>query len=155
MLTKPIISDKINFNCLSSRLIYPKRNRLTRFVELFNNLYLYEIVMLFLGVFLFVLLCAGLVYYIIKKDDIKKLLYFFVIPIVMIGYPSIQEIEIEKDKFALIKYTDRVLEDPDDAEAQKELQRVARNLGNGRFTRTGMDVLASRVVGNHHSLTNF
>jgi hypothetical protein len=118
--------------------------------KLLNNLYLYEIVMLFLGVFLFVLLCAGLVYYIIKKDDIRKLLYFFIIPIVMIGYPSIQEIQIEKDKFALIKYTDRVLEDPDDKEAQRELQKVAQKLERRAKTTEDFKALseANLVLGN-------
>ena len=118
--------------------------------NLFNNLYLYEIVMLFMGVFLFLILCGGLVYYIIKKDDIKKLLYFFVIPIVMIGYPSIQEIQIEKDKFALIKYTDKVLEDPDNEEAQQELQRVTQKLEKRAKTPEDLKAVseANLVLGN-------
>ncbi len=96
--------------------------------RLFENLYLYEVVLLFLGVFLFIILCAGLVYYIIKKDDIKKLLFFFPIPILMIGYPSIQEIQIEKDKIALIKYTDDVLANPEDKIAKEELSKVTEKL---------------------------
>lgn len=95
---------------------------------IFDNLFLYEIVMLFLGVFLFMLLCAGLVYYIIKRDNIKKLLFFFLIPIIMIGYPSIQEIQIEKDKFALRRFSNEVIENPDDTVAQKELIKVTEKL---------------------------
>ena len=95
---------------------------------IFDNLFLYEIVMLFLGVFLFMLLCAGLVYYIIKRDDIKKLLFFFLIPIIMIGYPSIQEIQIEKDKFALRKFSNEVIENPNDTVAKNELIKVTEKL---------------------------
>ena len=93
-----------------------------------SDLYLYEIVLLFLGTFLFAILCAALVYYIIKKEDIKKLLFFFPIAILMIGYPSIQEIQIERDKIALKKYTDEVLENPEDAEARENLQEVTEKL---------------------------
>ncbi len=96
--------------------------------SIFDNLYLYEIVLLFLGVFLFMLLCAGLVYFIIKKDDLKKLLLFFPIPIIMIGYPSIQEIQIEKDKIALKKFSKEVIEDPEDTVAQKELTKITEKL---------------------------
>ncbi len=96
--------------------------------KIFDNLYLYEIVLLFLGVFLFMLLCAGLVYFIIKKDDLKKLLLFFPIPIIMIAYPSIQEIQIEKDKFALKKFSDKIIENPNDTEAQKELAEISNKL---------------------------
>lgn len=96
--------------------------------EIFSNLYLYEIVLLFLGIFLFMLLCAALVYFIIRKDDLKKLLFFFPIPILMIAYPSIQEIQIEKDKFELRKYSDKVIENPEDTVAKKELIKVTEKL---------------------------
>jgi len=60
--------------------------------ELLDGLLLYEITLLMLGVFLFLILSIGLLYYIIKKEQTAKLLFFFFIPIVMIGYPSITQI---------------------------------------------------------------
>ncbi len=96
--------------------------------SIFDNLYLYEIVLLFLGIFLFMLLCAGLVYFILKKGDLKKLLFFFPIPIIMIAYPSIQEIQIEKDKFALRKFSNKVIENPNDSIAQKKLLKITEKL---------------------------
>ncbi len=96
--------------------------------SLFDNLFLYELVLLFLGAFLFMLLCAGLVYFIVKKEDLKKLLLFFPIPIIMIGYPSIQEIQIEKDKIALKKFSKEVIDNPEDTIAQKELIKVTEKL---------------------------
>jgi hypothetical protein len=66
--------------------------RVNEMKELLDGLLLYEITLLMLGVFLFLILSIGLLYYIIKKEQIAKLLFFFFIPIVMIGYPSITQI---------------------------------------------------------------
>lgn len=88
---------------------------------LLNNLYLYEVVLLFLGILLFLILCVALFYSLRKGQNIKRLLLFFVISIIMIGYPSIQEIQIEKDKIAIKKYKDRVKENPNDTVAVKKL----------------------------------
>jgi hypothetical protein len=96
--------------------------------SLFDNLHLYEIVLLFLGIFLFVILSVGLAYYIIKKEEFKKLLFFFPMSIIMIGYPSIQEIRVEKDKITIIKYMDKILENPDDVEVNEELARITKKL---------------------------
>jgi len=92
--------------------------------KLFENLYIYEIILLFLGVFLFMLLCAALAYLLYKGENIKKLLYFFAISIIMIGYPSIQEIQIENDKIAFTKYTDQVRENPNDTTALANLEKL-------------------------------
>ncbi len=92
--------------------------------KLFNNLYIYEIVLLFLGIFLFMLLCVALAYLLYKGENIKKLLYFFVVSIIMIGYPSIQEVRIENDKIAFTKYKDQVRENPNDTTALANLEKL-------------------------------
>ncbi len=103
--------------------------------DLFNNLDLFEIVLLFLGAFLFLLLCGALVYFIVKKEEIKKLLWFYPIPVIMMGYPSIKEIsvsikeiKIQKERIALIEQADNVITHPDDTIAQKELMVLAEEL---------------------------
>lgn len=101
--------------------------------KLFNNLYIYEIVLLFLGVFLFMLLCVALIYSLWKGQNIKRLLYFFVISIIMIGYPSIQEIQIEKDRIAFTKYKDQVRENPNDTTALANLEKILPSVEK-RFT---------------------
>ncbi|MBL4604879.1 MAG: hypothetical protein JKY02_04240 [Flavobacteriaceae bacterium] len=95
---------------------------------LFNNLFIYEIILLFLGVFLFMILSISFVYYIIKGKEIKKLLFFFMIPIIMIGYPSIQEIQIEKDKIAFTKYKERIKENPNDSIAIEKTEELVEKL---------------------------
>ncbi|NER12063.1 hypothetical protein GWK08_01295 [Leptobacterium flavescens] len=94
----------------------------------FEDLYPFELVLLFLGVFLFLILCAGLIYYIVKKSEIKRLLMFFPIPIIMIAYPSIKEIQIGDYKIAMKEYKQRLLENPEDKEAEEKLREVTEKL---------------------------
>lgn len=95
---------------------------------LFDNLYLYELVLLFLGAFLFLILSAALVYMIIKHQNIKKLLLFFIIPIIMIGYPSIQEVQIENGKLAFTKVKEEVQNNPADSLAIEKLKSLIAEL---------------------------
>ncbi|MFD1163835.1 hypothetical protein [Hwangdonia seohaensis] len=114
--------------------------------KLFENLFIYEIVLLFLGVFLFMILCGSLVYSIAKKQDIKKFLYFFIIPIIMIAYPSIQEIQIEKDKLAIVKYQDKVKNDPDDEDAKEKLAKVTDKLEKRASTPADLAVISKSYL---------
>jgi len=114
--------------------------------KLFENLFLYEIVLLFLGVFLFMILCSALVYYVLKKEDIKKLLYFFTVPIIMIAYPSIQEIQIENDKLAIVKYQNEVKNNPDDDKAKEQLAEVTVKLEKRASTPADMAVISESYL---------
>jgi len=96
--------------------------------DLFDGLLLYEITLLVLGVILFLILSIGLLYYIIKKEQIAKLLFFFFIPIVMIGYPSITQISISKDKIELTKLQNQVLDDPEDSVAVRKMEKLTEKL---------------------------
>jgi len=95
---------------------------------IFTDLHLYELILLFLGIFLFLILSAGLVYYIIKKEEIKKLLLFFPIPILMIAYPSVKEVTISSDKIAFSKYQEAYIENPDDTIAKQNLKKFTEKL---------------------------
>ncbi|WP_372947687.1 hypothetical protein [Mariniphaga sp.] len=96
--------------------------------NLLDGLLLYEITLLILGVILFLILSIGLLYYIIKKEQIAKLLFFFFIPIVMIGYPSITQITISNDKIELTKWQNQVLDDPEDSVAVQKMQELTTKL---------------------------
>ncbi len=93
-----------------------------------NDLHLYELVLLFLGIFLFLILSLGLLYYIIKKEEIKKLLLFFPIPILMIGYPSVKEITISSDKIAFTKYQEEYILNPNDTIVKQKLEALTEKL---------------------------
>ena len=95
---------------------------------LFDGLLLYEITLLLLGVILFIILSIGLMYYIIKKEQLKKLLGFFILPIIMIGYPSIKEISISKDRIALTRYQQQYIENPQDSVAKQKVEEITEKL---------------------------
>jgi tetratricopeptide (TPR) repeat protein len=64
-------------------------------MDLFKGLYGYECVMMILGIILFLVLVFVFVFLVIKNRDFKLTLAFFIIPIIMIGYPSIQKIKYD------------------------------------------------------------
>lgn len=96
--------------------------------DLFDGLLLYEITLLMLGVFLFLILSIGLLFYIIKKEQVKKLFFFFIFPIIMIGYPSIKEVSISKDRITLTKYQEEYMENPEDSVAKQKVEEYTARL---------------------------
>jgi cytochrome c biogenesis factor len=78
-------------------------------MQLFNGLYLYEIVLLCLGALLFVVLLVAMVAMLIKGRAIKILLRFFLISILMMGFPAVSLIKI-KDLIVTLKRQTRQLE---------------------------------------------
>ena len=80
----------------------------------FDGLYFYEIVLMVGGVLLFAALLFVLVYNVTKNRSIKPLLLFFVVPIVMIGFPGIQSIKISGDGAEITRLTEKYREDPTD-----------------------------------------
>ena len=79
-------------------------------------------------VILFVVLVIGFFYQLTHKGNIGVLLGFFMVPIAMIGYPSLQSIQISDNKVSLEKKADAVLANPADTTARKELQQQVEKL---------------------------
>jgi tetratricopeptide (TPR) repeat protein len=101
---------------------------------MFDGLYLFEWVLMVLGVILFVVLVIGFFYQLTHKRNIGVLLAFFMVPIAMIGYPSLQSIQISKDKISLDKKADTVLAHPADLTARKELEQQVDTLRSRQFS---------------------
>jgi len=92
-------------------------------MQFFEGLLFYELVLLVLGVLLFLVLLFALIYSIIKKRDLKVLALFFVLSIIMIGYPSIQKIKFDNGVVELEKRTRELKENPANTAAQNELTK--------------------------------
>ena len=120
--------------------------------DIFSGLLLYEIVLLILGVFLFLILCTGLLYYIIKKEQIKKLLLFFALPIIMIGYPSIKEISISKDRIQLTKYQEQFIQNPEDSVARQKVEEYTDKLEDRASSSNDLVQISKSklLLGNYH-----
>src|SRR5260370_33218080 len=91
-------------------------------MTLFDGLYLYEIVLLVCGVMLFLVLLAAFLRKVFTNQDYKGLLAFFVLPIAMIGYPSISSFEVKSGAADSEIQTTALQNKPQDQQAGQTLQ---------------------------------
>jgi len=98
-------------------------------MKLFDGLYLYEIVMLCLGIFLFVVLVLALIYQLMHRRNLAGLLAFFVLSIVMIGYPSIKSVQLQKDGVTIDKTTRELQSDPANPQTRAALEKEVKQIG--------------------------
>ncbi len=102
-------------------------------MALFDGLYLYEVVLLVCGVLMFIGLLAGLLWMIFSNRHYKGLLLFFVLPITMIGFPSITSIQIQDGTIDIEKQTTALQGNPQDAQARATLQAQVAKLETRPF----------------------
>jgi hypothetical protein len=93
-------------------------------MKIFEGLYLHEIVLLLLGVIMFCVLVVLLIVFVIQRRGIKPLLLFFVIPILMIGFPAISKVKFDKDGVEIDKATEAAAEDPSSAAVRAKLENL-------------------------------
>jgi len=98
-------------------------------MKIFDGLFLYEIVLLFLGILLFIALLAILVINATRNRSIKPLLFFFVFPIVMIGFPALGKVKFDKTGIEIDKLTKEVAENPSNPELQRKLKDAVAEAG--------------------------
>jgi tetratricopeptide (TPR) repeat protein len=101
---------------------------------MFDGLYLFEWVLMALGVILFIVLVIAFFYQLTHNRSVGMLLAFFMVPIAMIGYPSLQSIQISDNKVSLEKKADAVLANPADTTARNELQQQVEKLRSRSFS---------------------
>ena len=101
---------------------------------MFDGLYLFEWVMMILGVILFVVLVIGFFYQLTHKRSIGALLAFFIVPIAMIGYPSLQSIQLKDGVVTLQKTTDDLHSDPANPATRQALAEQVAKLGQRSFS---------------------
>jgi len=89
---------------------------------MFEGLYSYEKVLMVLGIVLFALLAGALVVFIVQKRRLGPLYPFFLLPLVMIGFPAFQKISYENGKLSMEKYVRQVADNPKDEQARVNLQ---------------------------------
>lgn len=89
--------------------------------NLLDYLSLIEIVLMIMGVIIFLVLIFLLIWSVIKKRDIKFLLPFFLIPIIMVGFPSIKSIKWGNGQLEIVKLTAKLSENPHDPEVRDNL----------------------------------
>jgi tetratricopeptide (TPR) repeat protein len=112
--------------------------------KLFSGMLPFEIVLLMMGVVAFAVLIFLLIWNSIKKEKIIGLLPFFLIPVLLVGYPSVQSIQFNNEGLTIQKYTQAVTQDPTDTTATRVLNEKLEAYKSN----------PSRVMNNALALTN-
>lgn len=90
--------------------------------ELTDGLFLHDIVLIVLGSLMFLILLAGLMVKIMRGEEAGKMyLLGFLIPVLMIAYPSIQRMSFSRDLIELDKAAEYVAAHPEDTQARMKL----------------------------------
>ncbi|PPL00687.1 hypothetical protein [Parapedobacter indicus] len=96
--------------------------------QLTDGLHMHEVLLFVLGSLFFLVLLFLMVLYAWRKEKLNVLLLFFMIPIVMIGWPSIARIQINEAGIALENTLRTYESDPQDPETRKALQAQVKEL---------------------------
>jgi tetratricopeptide (TPR) repeat protein len=97
-------------------------------MKFFDGLYPYEIVLLVLGVLLFLVLIIAFVVFLVRKQPYGKLLVFFAIPIIMIGFPGVKSFEISADAIKIEKEAQALEKDPTNNAVRASLEQTVANV---------------------------
>ena len=125
--------------------------------SVFDNLHIYEIVLLGLGVLLFFVLITTFIIYVLKNEPVKKLLLFFPFPIIMIAYPSIQGIEIAKDKIKIEKIQEDLMSNPTDSVAREKTTQYTHHIEERASTVKDFNIVSKSnlLLGNTEKAITF
>jgi len=99
-----------------------------------QGLYFYEIVLMIAGGILFLVLIFALIWYVIKSKPVAALLPFFLLPIMMIGWPAIKSVSYDNGKIDIEKTADALIADPADTALQQKLQHAVASFDTTRAT---------------------
>ena len=92
------------------------------FAKLTDGLYPFEVVLLVLGVVLFIVLLIAFLRCVFRDKPYIALLGFFVLPIAMIAYPSIQSIQVGEGTVTIATKTAQLAQNPNDQQLRASLQ---------------------------------
>lgn len=111
--------------------------------------------MLVLGVMLFLVLIVGFLYQLLHRRSVSALLAFFLLPIAMIGYPSIQTIQYQNGVLTIDKTTRELRSRPADPALRQTLQKQVAALADRPSSAKDTIVLAKAQyeLGNEQAAT--
>jgi len=93
-----------------------------------DGLLFYEKVLMGLGVLLFLALLCILIFKAVKGQSLKVILGAFLIPIVMIGWPSIEKIKYDNGVIEIVKLTREAEANPGDTATRQALASALREV---------------------------
>ena len=79
-------------------------------MNIFQNLCPHESILMILGIVMFAALIFALIWSVVKEKKVAILLPFFLLPVIMVGYPSLGSIKYENNKFELENQKQKLFE---------------------------------------------
>jgi hypothetical protein len=114
-------------------------------MSLFDGLHPYEVALALVGVLFFFVLLLLLVRQVWMQRPYGGLLMFFAFPVVMIGWPSIQKVQIGSDSFSLEKNVATLQENPKDATIRKKVEEQVKELAARPISNTAIVTTIARA----------
>jgi adenosyl cobinamide kinase/adenosyl cobinamide phosphate guanylyltransferase len=105
-------------------------------MKLLEGIQLHELILIILGFILGLALIFIFLYTALRSKPNLKLLYGFIAPVVMIGYPSIQSVQFSKDVIKVEKSVEKFVQDPTDTAALNAMRADLENLPASRCKRS-------------------
>src|SRR5690554_3250486 len=96
---------------------------MTTWEKLTDGLSLSEVLMFILGGLLFLVLLFLIILFALRNKSLKPLLLFFIVPLIMLGWPSINKIKIDATGVDLVKSLKELEKAPDDTTLQAVVER--------------------------------
>lgn len=94
--------------------------------KILNQLSIGEFVLLVLGIILFFTLLIILIIMAVRKREFKVLLFFFLIPLAMIGWPTIKSMKLSPTGFELSN--ENINKAQTNQQARSQLEQITKNL---------------------------
>jgi len=101
-------------------------------MQLLEGITIYELILMVLGVAIALAILFIFVYTAIKKEPNTNLIYAFVVPGLMIAYPSIKKLQFDKGVVTLDTYATAVETNPLDTASQRLLNTAIQTLPDDR-----------------------
>lgn len=101
-------------------------------MNLLDGIQLHELVLMILGFILGLVLIFVFLFLALRGKTNLKILYGFIAPLIMIGYPSIQSVSFSKDVVKIDKLIQDVNKNPSDTTAQRALIDQIQTLPKSR-----------------------
>ena len=112
-------------------------------MPLLDGLYPYEVLLAGAGILLFVVVLFLFVRQVLAQKPYGGLLMFYFLSVVMIGWPSIQKVQIGEDSVSLEKNTTALQQNPKDAKLRETVASQVRKMSGRPITDPG---IATRIA---------
>jgi len=112
---------------------------------MFDGLHSYEIVLMVLGIVMFVMLAAVMFLYVYRERKLTTLLPFFMLPVVMIGFPAFQKISFGNEIVSVEKALATAEANPGDAKAKAQLEESVKQVAKRPTTDPKVNLTLARA----------